>query len=180
MKGIAALPAQWGWIGQEPGPAMLYAALQYYGVKEAPGPQDNAIILQWAKLLGGDVAKLYRHDSIPWCGLFIAHVAKSAGETPPPSPLWARAWAAFGRKSGKAGLGDVLVFVRQGGGHVGLYVGEDASRYYVLGGNQGDAVSIVPIDKSRCIAVRRALNPGPAKIRPVFVSRKGASSRNEA
>ena len=35
-------------------------------------------------------------------------------------------------------LGDILTFKRNGGGHVGLYVGEDKDCYHVLGGNQGN------------------------------------------
>lgn len=36
-------------------------------------------------------------------------------------------------------------------GHVGFYVGEDAKGYYVLGGNQGDKVSVVRIAKDRLL-----------------------------
>jgi hypothetical protein len=47
----------------------------------------------------------------------------------------------------------VLVFERPGGGHVGYYFGEDATAYHVLGGNQGDAVTIARIAR---IAVSHA------------------------
>jgi hypothetical protein len=49
------------------------------------------------------------------------------------------------RQAPAAALGDVLAFVRNGGGHVGLYVDEDASAYHVLGGNQSDRVSITRV-----------------------------------
>ena len=42
------------------------------------------------------------------------------GKEVPAHPLWALSWSAFGAKSPAAALGDVLVFVRSGGGHVGL------------------------------------------------------------
>ena len=48
----------------------------------------------------------------------------------------------------------MLVFERDGGGHVGFYVGEDGTHYHVLGGNQDDAVSIAKIAKSRLVASR--------------------------
>lgn len=48
----------------------------------------------------------------------------------------------------------MLVFDRAGGGHVGFYVGEDLTSYHVLGGNQGDRVSIMRLEKSRCVARR--------------------------
>ena len=71
--------------------------------------------------------------------------------------------------------------VAPGGGHVGLYVGEDASSYFTLGGNQGDAVSIVRITKDRCIGVRRIYAIGkPANVRPIKLAANGALSKNEA
>ncbi len=111
----------------------------------------------------------------------MAIVARRAGKPAPASPLWALSWASFGTASPRPMLGDVLVFERPGGGHVGLYVGEDATRYHVLGGNQGDAVSIVAIAKSRLRAARRhyAIGP-PPNVRPVRVSAHGPTSTNEA
>jgi hypothetical protein len=50
--------------------------------------------------------------------------------------------------------GAVLVFEREGGGHVGFYVGEDGTSYHVIGGNQGDAVSVARIAKTRLVASR--------------------------
>lgn len=175
------LPSTWAWLSKEPGPKMLNQALYLYGVKETNGPANTPVIMNWARELGGDVARVYTADSVPWCGLFQAIVAKRAGKSIPASPLWARAWASWGVASPRAALGDTLVFVRPGGGHVGLYVGETKDAYAVLGGNQGDAVSIIWIAKARCIAVRREYLIGPpANVRPVFLKRSGALSTNEA
>jgi uncharacterized protein (TIGR02594 family) len=90
----------------------------------------------------------------------MAVVAERAGKEIPKHPLWALSWSAFGAKpaldrdrgSPAAALGDVLVFVRNGGGHVGLYVGEDASAFHLLGGNQSDRVCITRLAKSRLYA----------------------------
>lgn len=175
------LPKKYAWLANEPGPKMLVEALKLYGTKETAGPGNTAAIMAWARELGGNVAKVYTADSVPWCGLFAAIIAKRAGKSLPASPLWARAWASWGEKSPRAALGDVLVFVRPGGGHVGLYVGEDATHFHVLGGNQGDAVSIVRIAKSRCIAVRRLYSiAAPANVRPVKMVGGGPASTNEA
>lgn len=175
------LPAKYAWLANEPGPKMLVEALALYGTRETAGPGNTPAIMEWARGLGGNVAKVYTADSVPWCGLFVAHIAARAGKPLPASPLWARAWATWGTASPRAALGDVLVFVRNGGGHVGLYVGEDAGAYHVLGGNQGDAVSIVPIAKDRCIAVRRLYAiAAPPNVRPIFLKRSGALSTNEA
>lgn len=54
-----------------------------------------------------------------------------------------------------AALSDVMIFQRQGGGHVGLYVGEDADCFHVLGGNQSAAVTITRIAKARLFAVQQ-------------------------
>ena len=39
-------------------------------------------------------------------------------------------------------------------GHVGFYAGEDADAFHVLGGNQGNAVSIVRIGRDRLLGAR--------------------------
>jgi len=59
-------------------------------------------------------------------------------------------WKLSGTKQNEAMLGGILVFLRQNGAHVDIYAGEDKDFYYMLGGNQGDQVSIVRILKSRC------------------------------
>lgn len=175
------LPKGFEWLGKEPGPKMLLEALSLIGTKEGAGVKDNPVIMGWAREVGGGIEKVYVADSIPWCGLFVAVVAKRAGKPPCAQPLWARAWASWGEKSPRASLGDVLVFVRPGGGHVGLYIGEDATTYCVLGGNQGDAVSLTWIAKSRCVAARRSykLKP-PPNVRLIRLKRSGGLSTNEA
>jgi uncharacterized protein (TIGR02594 family) len=108
---------------------------------------------------------------------------KRADFTPVENSLWARNWDGFGTKSAKPSLGDVLVFERPGGGgHVGLYVGEDATAYHVLGGNQSDQVKVSPIAKSRCIAVRRCSwkVAQPANVRPIWLAAGDALCTNEA
>lgn len=177
---MAKLPSAYAWLAKEPGPRMLREALACYGVRETAGPGNTRDIMAWADEIAGDVRRVYTADSIPWCGLFVAIVAKRAGKPLPSSPLWARAWASWGEAAARAELGDVLVFQRNGGGHVGLYVGEDAAAYHVLGGNQGDAVSIVRIAKSRCIAARRLYATAkPGNVRPVSLTARGRVSTNE-
>ena len=175
------LPPAYGWIDDlRPLPRMLEEARKLYGTFEAPGPADNPVILGWAKETG--LAKVYNDDAIPWCGLFMAVVAKRAGRPVVESPLWARNWAKFGKAADRAQLGDILVFRRaQGSGHVGLYVGEDYGAFHVLGGNQSDGVTITRIARDRCIAIRRpAYRKAPANAKPVHLAASGALSVNEA
>ena len=148
------LPKTYAWLSRmAPLPRMVSAALAEFGVRETSGAANTPQILKWAVETG--LASAYRADSIPWCGLFMAHVARVAGREVPPAPLWALSWARFGIEGGQPELGDVLVFMRQGGGHVGLYIGEDSRCYHVLGGNQGDRVCITRIAKERLYAVRQ-------------------------
>ena len=67
-------------------------------------------------------------------------------------------------------------------GHVGLYVGEDAAAYHVLGGNQSDKVCITRIAKNRLYAIRRPqFKIGqPRNVRQVFLESSGRLSTNEA
>jgi uncharacterized protein (TIGR02594 family) len=96
-------------------------------------------------------------------------------------PLWARSWVNYGVKSPIASLGDLLVFERGNGGHVGFYIAEDASAYHVIGGNQSNRVCITRILKDRCIAVRRPPYATPPEaMRPYKVTASGAISTNEA
>ena len=194
------LPAQYRWLETEPGPRMIVEALKQYGTLEAPGEADNPKIIGWqaeleAAGLGHVYAGVYRHDVIPWCGLFMAIVAHRANierrpeRNPPRLYLSALEWAAFGTSvpKGAAALGDVLVFKRKGGGHVGLYVGQDspnknsASAFHVLGGNQQNRVSITRLSRNRLVAVRRPpYRTQPANVRPILLAASGSLSVNEA
>lgn len=171
------IPAKYQWLEKEPGPKMLLEAIKLYGIRETLGEADNPIILEWASELG---LKDYIHDSIAWCGLFMAIVASRAGKIAPDHPLWAANWLKFGHVVPVAMLGDVLVFKRPGGNHVGLYVAEDSICYDVFGGNQGDQVSIVRILKGRCIGIRRPdYHVQPANVRRIIFGDDGFISANE-
>jgi cell wall-associated NlpC family hydrolase len=79
-------------------------------------------------------------------------------------------------------LGDVLTFKRNGGGHVGIYVGEDQTHYHVLGGNQNNSVNVARIAKSRLNQARRTAwkIAQPANVRKVHLEPKGVITTNEA
>jgi uncharacterized protein (TIGR02594 family) len=176
------LPKQYQWLNQEPGPKMILEALKYYGEMEVSGSGNNPTIMAWARELA--IHNQYKNDDTAWCGLFMAVVAKRAGKSYPftnVGALWARNWEKFGVQTAKAMLGDILIFQRNGGGHVGLYVGEDSLAYHVLGGNQGNRVSIVRILKVRLVAARRPIYSiaQPSNVRQVFLQENGAISINE-
>ena len=130
-------------------------ARRLVGVREKVGPGSDPRIIDWAKKAAID----YDADDIPWCGLFVAHcVASTLRDEPlPNNPLGARNWQRFGSPCTEQ-LGAIIVFwrgARDGWqGHVGFYAGQDKDTYHVLGGNQGDAVSITRIAKGRKLDLR--------------------------
>jgi uncharacterized protein (TIGR02594 family) len=149
--------SQYDFLHKLKNPRMLVEGVYLLGTYEGLGDADNPIIINWSKECG---IQGYTHDAIPWCGLFMAVCAKRAGWDIPKNPLWALNWTNFGRQVGIPMLGDVMVFKRKlkGGGtagHVAMYVGEDKTHWHILGGNQGDRVSIVRRPKNGWFAVRR-------------------------
>lgn len=179
------LPEQYKWLQSEPGPLMLKRALELFDIPEIIGEKNNPIILDWAKEIGGNVANIYKADSIPWCGLFIAIVAKRANKQVVKDPLWALNWGTFGKYVEIPMLGDVLVFTRKlengkKAGHVGLYIGEDDKCYHVLGGNQKDSVCISRIEKNRLYSSRRPnYKIQPQNVRKIKLKNTGSVSTNE-
>jgi uncharacterized protein (TIGR02594 family) len=164
-------------------PRTIQEALRLYGIHEVKGTTHNQVILDWAKELG--ISSIVKDDEQAWCGLFAGVVVTRAGKELPLKSydiLRALKWVAFGREIPKvdASLGDVLIFKREGGGHVGFYVGEDAAAYHVLGGNQSDMVCMTRIAKNRLFAVRRPIyNNQPASVKRYVLGATGPVSTNE-
>lgn len=168
-------------------PRTISEGLELLGTQEVVGKGSNRTIMGWRDEMNQNGVKIqgYADDDIPWCGLFAAYVVwqRSKGNAAEvvKDPLWARNWAKYGVAAKRAMLGDVLVFARNGGGHVGFYVAEDSTAYHVLGGNQSNAVTITRIAKDRCIAIRRPKYMSqPATVKPYFVAASGTLSKNEA
>ena len=79
---MTELPPAYRWIDEvRPLPRMVAAARRIYGTIETPGPADNPVILDWAREAG--LSKAYSSDAVPWCGLFMALVARRAGKAAP-------------------------------------------------------------------------------------------------
>lgn len=132
-------------------PLWLEAGIKLIGIKETQGPGDSKIIIDWAKEEGGAIEGNYTHDSIPWCALFANHILTHVGlkgtET-----LWALdfagKWPAV--KLNGPCVGAFAPMLRNGGGHIIAIVGKDQHGNIMgLGGNQKDAVSIVPFSLAR-------------------------------
>jgi uncharacterized protein (TIGR02594 family) len=184
---MAHLPAEYQWLEKLRGlPLTIRLGLAEYGTREVVGRGSNRTIIAWRDELNQAGVKIegFSDDDIPWCGLFAAIIAYRRKKIPAEvvkDPLWARNWSKYGKAAGAAMLGDILVFQRGSGGHVGFYIGEDRTAYHVLGGNQSNAVTIARIAKNRCIAARRPpYVMVPAGVRPYQLSAGGILSTNEA
>lgn len=160
-------------------PFWLTIARRYLSVAETPGKGTTPVIARW--LL--NLKAWWKDDETPWCGVFVAECLREAGKELPKHWYRALAWQDFGLRLAAPTLGCIVVFARSGGGHVGFFVGYDENgRFMILGGNQGNRVSIAPFDGSRIVAFRW---PDPASLPPIFITPKLASngkpsSTNEA
>jgi uncharacterized protein (TIGR02594 family) len=150
----------------------MAAAMVPYGWHEV---RDNARLRAW---LQSDGRTLGDPKALPWCGDF-AETAIRLGLPNEPwpgalgaNPYWARNWALFGVPT-EPTFGCVLVFSRGSGGHVGFAVGQDASAFHVLGGNQGDTVSVTRIARSRLLAARW---PATFPARPIHLPQRAAGN----
>jgi uncharacterized protein (TIGR02594 family) len=159
-------------------PSWYLKAKGYTGLKEVPGPTHNSKIISWLR----DLKAWWSEDETPWCGTFVAHCLQNVGQPIPTNWFRAKAWSDYGSNlaADRLALGAILIFDRKGGGHVGLYAGEDATHYHVLGGNQSNGVNVMRLDKSRLVASRWPKGVpvlgGPVKL----ASNQAHVSRNEA
>ncbi|RVU05387.1 TIGR02594 family protein [Novosphingobium umbonatum] len=162
----------------------LEEAKRYIGLTEYPGPRDNPTIIDFAR----DLDIHYDSDETPWCGLFVAHCIGSTlpDEVLPAGPLRARNWARFGQST-QPTRGAIMVFERndpaanaRGEGHVAFYIGEDATGYYVLGGNQNNSVCFAWKAKSQLIAARWPRSFPQTLAGPVHLTRQSTLKLREA
>ena len=141
-------------------------ASRFIGLKEVPGDKDNPGILHMLKL-DNDWPD---HDEVPWCSGFANYCAWLL-RLPRSKDLRARSWLNVGQMIpiDDAIVGyDVVILKRGGGnqpgpdvidaqGHVGFFAGLEGDQVAVLGGNQGDQVSVARFPLSRVLGVRRLL-----------------------
>jgi uncharacterized protein (TIGR02594 family) len=160
--------------------AWYETAKDLIGTREKPGTANNPVIVEWARSIGGWTASFYTKDEIPWCGLFVAHCLSEAGISIPKNPLSALEYNKWGTKLDRPSPGAIMVFGRNGGGHVGFYVSEDATTYHILGGNQSDMVNVARLDKKRLRGIRWPKGLDLPSTGPVIAKFEGPLSLNEA
>lgn len=140
----------------EAAPKWLELGRAEIGTHETPGAQDNPKIMGYYRDAGHPEIK---HETVAWCAAWVGAMLERSG-TPSAKSLSARDYLNWGKKLDKPQLGCVCVFSRgdprSWEGHVGFYAGEDISGDFILllGGNQGDQVSIAKQSKKRLLGYR--------------------------
>lgn len=132
-------------------PWMTFAFAEL-GTKEFNGDADNPRIVQYLNTtsLSRSVAA---QDETPWCSAFVNWCVESAGIAGTDS-AWARNWLHWGKPLSSPRRGCIVVFSRNQAGHVGFYLGKQGKNLKVLGGNQGDAVTIASYPAERVLGYR--------------------------
>lgn len=121
------------------------------GITEIKGSKHHPEIVQfWKDIKRGGI----KDDETPWCAAFVGACLERAGIQSSRFES-AKSYLSWGEKLDKPAYGCVVVFTRDGGGHVGFVVGEDAKGYLqVLGGNQSDQANIRSFPKDRVSGYR--------------------------
>lgn len=141
------------------------AAFLNKGIREIAGPSSHPQILAWLKR----TEQLYPTDlniddsQYAWCGVFVGNMvlderaSNPAMPAPPKYFQGAARWKTWGKEIAfkAAQRGDVVVLLRTGGYHVAIVSGITATGIKVIGGNQGNALSVAEYPWNRVVAVRR-------------------------
>lgn len=123
------------------------------GIVEFPGRDHNPRILEYhASVTGG-----FDENEVPWCSSFVNWCMEQSDIRGTDS-AGARSWERWGKKLATPELGAITVFWRESKtsrkGHVGFYVKETSTHISVLGGNQGNKVTVDPYPKARLLSYR--------------------------
>ena len=146
----------------------LEVAQNLFGdVQEVEGPRDHPLILAALRM----AAAWPEHDEVPWCSA-VPYMVSTALGLPRPAALglMARSWLGVGQgvslEAAEPGF-DLVVLSRgedppgpevlDAPGHVGYFLGVQASKVLVWGGNQSDAFSLAYFPLSRILGIRRVL-----------------------
>jgi uncharacterized protein (TIGR02594 family) len=127
------------------------------GLAEVPGPGSHPRIQRAIEL----AARWLDDDDsqTAWCGCLRGLWGLETGTGVPHSHYRAAAWTRWGKAVTltAAGRGETVILTRPGGHHVGLFdsLSADGLSVMVLGGNQGNKVSVAPYKRSMVVGVRR-------------------------
>lgn len=139
-------------------------AQRYVGQVLERKPGDHPLIQWWLSLCGMGMDS---PDETPWCSAFVNGITWEL-RLPRSKSAAARSWLAIGKPIAVAHArpgNDVVILKRGAGpqpgpevlaaqGHVGFFAGLEGGTVLVLGGNQGDQVSVAPFPVDRILGVR--------------------------
>lgn len=137
-------------------------ARSYIGLEEYPGAKHNPAILAMYAASGNGWVE---DDETPWCAAFVGSVLAQAGIKNTGS-LAARSYMEWGEEVPleEAQPGDIVVLWRtkpnSWQGHVAFFDNWDGENgVYLIGGNQGNAVSRALYPRDRILSIRRPKAP---------------------
>lgn len=117
---------------------------------EHPGEENNKRIVEYHSATDGRATT----DEVPWCSSFACWVVSRSGIKSPAS-AWAKSWLNWGIHLPHPTRGCIAVFSRgEESGHVGFFDREEGENIIILGGNQGDRVSLAAYNKARLLGYR--------------------------
>ncbi len=133
---------------------LIDIALDQYGVTEIYGPEDNPLIVKYARECDFPVSD----DETAWCSVFVNWVCMKAGYERS-GEMTALSWLLVGKPTLEPERGDIVVLWREKPnswkGHVGFYIAYRQGMIYILGGNQKNSVSIQPYPYERLRGYRK-------------------------
>lgn len=161
-----------------PIPAWLAEARRHIGTREIKGMKHEPKILTWWRAIrrGG-----IKDDETPWCAAFAGGCLEAVGIVSSRFES-ARSYLGWGVALPAPAVGCIVVFTRDGGGHVGFVEGVDLrGNLMVLGGNQGDEVNVRAFPLTRVSGYRWPAGvPLPGVSKPLPVIAGGIVSTREA
>jgi len=133
-------------------------AQRYLGIAEIPGDRDHPLIRWWHSTCTiGET-----DDEVPWCSSFVNGICWEL-RRPRSQSAAARSWLDVGVAVGtdQARPGSDIAVLQRGNsptaGHVGFFAGwdSDSGSIRILGGNQGNKVSIRGYPIGAILGIRR-------------------------
>lgn len=134
-------------------PLWFVYALGEVGETELAGHATNPRIAEYLRSTSAPSTD----DETPWCSAFCNWCVVKAG-TPGTGSAAARSWLGWGQRTAAPTYGSIVVLWRDDPksehGHVAMFVRKDLAHVWLLGGNQGNTVSIASYPLSRVLDYR--------------------------